>query len=132
MCEPTGKGDKDRYTILAHSALATLEEYYRADKPSTYLFEGREGKHLSTAMIEYAVRTAARRAGIQKLVTPHILRHSFATHLLESGCDIRTVQALLGHKHIRTTARYLHVRKEFIKTVRSPLDALNGKEAGLV
>ncbi len=104
-----GKGDRERLTILAATTLETLTEYYRAFRPVTWLFEGRTGKHLTTAMAEYAVRTAAKRAGIDKLVTPHILRHSFATHLLESGCDIHTLQALLGHKQLRTTARYLHV-----------------------
>jgi len=120
-----GKGGVERLTILAHTSIETLVQYYHAFKPSQWLFEGRTGNHLTTAMIEYAVRSAAKRAGIDKLVTPHILRHSFATHLLESGCDIRTLQALLGHKHIRTTARYLHVRTDLIKAVRSPLDALN-------
>jgi site-specific recombinase XerD len=124
-----GKGEKDRFTILADSAGNTLVDYYRACKPTAWLFEGREGRRISTAMIEYAVRTAAQRAGIKKKVTPHILRHSFATHLIENGNDISTVQTLLGHKHIRTTARYLHLRKDFIKTVRSPLDTLKGKGA---
>lgn len=126
----TGKGEKGRYTILPHSAVATLIEYYRSFTPVGYVFPGRdEGRPITNAMIEYAVRTAARRAGIDKKVTPHILRHSFATHLIENGNDISTVQALLGHKHIKTTARYLHVRTDFIKTVRSPLDVLRDKGA---
>lgn len=124
-----GKGDCQRYTILARSALEALEKYFRATWPKQWLFEGHNGRQLSTEMIGYTVRTAARKAGIKKKVSPHTLRHSFATHLLENGYDIRTIQILMGHKHIKTTARYLHVRKDFIKTVKSPMDILRDKGA---
>ena len=122
-----GKGDKDRYTILPHRLLPVLRAYYRDTKPGKYLFPGRSDKPITTTMIEYTVKQAAQKAGIDIAVTPHLLRHTFATHLLEEGCDIRTIQALLGHKHIRTTARYMHVRRDRIKSVKSPLDSLVGK-----
>jgi len=125
-----GKGDKDRYTILPHQLLPVLRTYYKDTRPGKYLFPGRSDKPITTAMIEYAVRQSVEKAGIGLKATPHLLRHTFATHLLEDGCDIRTIQVLLGHKHIRTTARYMHVRRDRIKSITSPLDSLVEEKKG--
>lgn len=128
-----GKGEKDRYVMLPKALLPLLRSYYMKYRPKEYLFEGRYQHAISPHMIENAVREAAKRGGISITVTPHILRHTFATHLLEQGYDIRTIQVLMGHKHIRTTARYVHVRRDVIKKVKSPLDVWaekHAKEAG--
>jgi site-specific recombinase XerD len=117
-----GKGEKIRFTLLSQRCLATLEQYVRAEKPKTWLFEGHNGAALSTHMAEIAVSSAAQRAGITKPVTPHILRHTFATHFLETDGRLPVLQQLLGHEHIRTTARYLHISTALIKTAKSPFD----------
>jgi len=117
-----GKGDKQRFVTLPERTLKTLETYYRACKPQRYLFEGRGERPLTTTMIEHAIRTAARRAGITKKTTPHILRHSFATHFLETDGRLNVLQQLLGHEWIKTTFRYTHVTTDLIKTVISPID----------
>jgi len=124
-----GKGEKDRYVMLPGSLLPILRQYYLKYRPKEYLFEGRYQHAISPTMIEHAVRETARRAGIGIKVTPHVLRHTFATQLLEQGYDISIIQMLLGHKHIRTTARYIHVRRDVIKRVKSPLDVLAEKLA---
>ena len=96
---------------------------------SSWLFPGRNPEnHISKGAVEEAVRKAAQEAGITKRVTPHVLRHSFATHLLETGTDIRTIQVLLGHNSIRTTERYTHVSRAHVGRVKSPLDRLGTQE----
>ena len=121
-----GKGDKDRYVMLSPRLLATLRAYWRQQPPrGPYLFPSpRPGQPLSRKAIWHVLRRAGRRAGLRKRVTPHTLRHCFATHLLEAGTDIRVIQVLLGHRSLRTTARYVLVSRRHVGTVQSPLDAL--------
>jgi integrase/recombinase XerD len=119
-----GKGDKPRSTILSKRCLETLTIYYRQCRPINSLFEGHHQKPISTHMIEIAVKSAAAKAGVTKKVTPHILRHSFATHLLEDGVALPVIQQLLGHEHIKTTVRYTHVTTDLIRKVTSPLDRI--------
>lgn len=104
-----GKGHKDRSVPLAPKLLVELRQHYRRTSPRTWLFEARPGRPMSKSPIQKACAPACRRAGITKRVTPHVMRHSFATHLLEAGTDLRTVQLLLGHSSLSTTAIYLHV-----------------------
>lgn len=125
-----GKGGRDRYAMLADRLLETLRTYYRLNRPpGPHLFPGRRR---GTAVRPDTVRTvlgrAVDKAGIEKPVTPHILRHTFATHVLESGGDIRTIQCLLGHRSIRTTQRYTQVSTNTIRRAKSPLDLLGTKE----
>ena len=104
------KGNKDRYTVLNQSVLEDLRIYYKVYNPKVYLFEGPiSGKKYSHSSVLKIVVRAAERAGIGKRVSPHILRHSFATHLLESGVDLRYIQLLLGHNSTKTTEIYTHV-----------------------
>jgi len=106
----SGKGDKDRYTILSPTLLAALREYWRAYRPKGWLFPGQGPRgHLSVHMIQKACVRVRERLGSTKAITPHTLRHAFATHLLESGTDLRTIQQLLGHSSLSTTSIYLHV-----------------------
>jgi site-specific recombinase XerD len=121
-----GKGRKDRYALLSPRLLAVLRAYVRAERPrGEYLFPSwRQGQHLTTSSLSQACRDAARQAGIPKHITAHTLRHSFATHLLESGTDTRVIQALLGHSRIDTTARYTQVSARVVRGTPSPLDAL--------
>jgi len=124
-----GKGSKDRDVPLSPKLLETLREYWRWKKPRTYLFPGHAqrgstGEHLTSKAIYHAVKGAARRAGIQKNVGPHTLRHSFATHLLESGADLRTIQLLLGHASLNHTTVYLHLSQRHLRACRNPLDEL--------
>jgi site-specific recombinase XerD len=120
-----GKGKKDRYTILSDETLKLLRRYYQEYKPEEWLFAGMNpGSHLSASSARRSFREARDEAGINPEATPHTLRHSFATHLLEDGVDLRTVQVLLGHADIRTTQRYAHVSKRDIIDVVSPLDNL--------
>ncbi len=121
-----GKGAKDRYVMLSPCLLATLRAYWRQRPPrGPYLFPSpRPGQPLSRKAVWHLLRRAARRARLRKRVTPHTLRHSFATHLLEAGTDIRVIQVLLGHRSLRTTARYALVSPAHVGTVRSPLDTL--------
>jgi site-specific recombinase XerD len=120
-----GKGDKDRYVMLSTRLLATLRAYWRVRPPGEFLFPSpRPGKPLSRAAVWRLVHRTARRARLRKRVTPHTLRHCFATHLLEAGTDIRVIQVLLGHRSLRTTLRYTRVSREHVGAVQSPLDAL--------
>ena len=120
-----GKGDQDRQVVLSAVLLEALRAYWRAYRPWRYLFPGQDARHpLVGRTVQRAVKEAAGRAGITKPVTPHVLRHTFATHLLESGTDLRMIQTLLGHRSIRTTAIYTHVATERLRAVRSPLDDL--------
>lgn len=125
-----GKGGKDRYTMLSGRLLEVLRLYWRAARPKDYLFPSwRTGRHLSAASLQVACREAALGSGLRKRVTAHTLRHSFATHLLENGTDVRVIQVLLGHSRIDTTARYTAVSPQLIGATRSPLDRLAGKPA---
>ncbi len=119
------KGNKDRITILSPLVLKELRIYYKEWTPKTYLFEGREGHPYSGQSVGKIVSNAAHKAKIFKRVTPHMLRHSFATHLLESGTDLRYIQVLLGHSSSRTTETYTQVATNNIKSISSPFDSLN-------
>ena len=120
-----GKGKKDRYVMLSPKLLAVLREYWKIARPTKWLFPGRDRKQpLDRSTVWQVCRQIARRAGLTKKVTPHTLRHSFATHLLEAGTDIRTIQALLGHRSLRTTALYTYVSFQKVVATRSPLDLL--------
>ncbi len=121
-----GKGGKDRYTILSPCLLEVLRAYYRILRPSgEWLFPSwRTHLHLSAGAVQSACREAWQHSGLTKRVTPHTLRHSFATHLLERGVDSRVIQALLGHSSIETTARYTAVSPATVSTTASPLDQL--------
>jgi site-specific recombinase XerD len=125
-----GKGAKDRYAMLSPRLLDVLRRYYRASPHpdatrNDYLFPSwRKDRHLSTTSLSLACREAAARAGIAKRVTVHTLRHSFATHLLENGTELRVIQALLGHTRIDTTARYASVSPRVVAATVSPLDKL--------
>lgn len=121
-----GKGRKDRMVMLSPVLLDTLRQYWRQHKPKEWLFPGdNPGQPISGNDIFMVFHNAVRHAGITKKVSPHSLRHSFATHLLESGTDLRTIQILLGHRSLKTTARYLHVSQHQVRATASPLDSLN-------
>ncbi|MCZ4696494.1 recombinase [Ancylomarina euxinus] len=120
-----GKGLKDRNSLLSQSVLVDLRKYFEEYKPQKYLFEGLSGQQYSPTSIGKIVTEAAHKAGIKKRVTPHMLRHSFATHLLESGTDLRYIQVLLGHSSTSTTEIYTEVAINNIKTIVSPIDSLN-------
>jgi integrase/recombinase XerD len=122
-----GKSGKDRDVPLSPKALETLREYWRWMKPKTYLFPGtingsRADKPITPKVLWEACREAAQRAGITKAVRPHLLRHSFATHLLEGGADLPTVQALLGHADLKPTSIYLHLSERHLRAAGTPLD----------
>jgi site-specific recombinase XerD len=124
-----GKGRKDRYVMLSASLLETLRGYWRQARPKQYLFPGDGGqKPLCHSAAQKAFTRAKRRAGITKPVSFHTLRHSFATHLLEDGVNVRTIQSLLGHRSLQTTERYTHVAENYLHQMRSPLDRLRAKE----
>lgn len=119
------KGNKDRLTILSPNLLSDLREYYKTYIPKNYLFEGPSGKKYSSVSVNKIVKKAAHHAKVLQPVTAHILRHSFATHLLEDGVDLRYIQSLLGHNSSLTTEIYTHVATNHIKNIKSPLDSLN-------
>ena len=124
-----GKGGKDRDLPLSPTLLETLREYWRWRKPRLYLFPTRNRQRrldqpISDKTVWIACSEAAQRAGIRKCVTPHTLRHSWATHLLEAGTDLRTIQVLLGHGDLETTAQYLHLSQRHLQAVTNPLDGL--------
>jgi site-specific recombinase XerD len=120
-----GKGKKDRYAPLSPTLLEKLREYWRAYRPDAYLFPGPSPhRPLSAGSVERAIRRAAKSAGIRKHVTAHTLRHSFATHLLEAGVDLRTIQIFLGHRSLRTTAIYLHVARTSLQRTAQTNDLL--------
>jgi site-specific recombinase XerD len=116
-----GKGQKDRYSILSEKVLKLLREYVREYQPNDYLFEGQGGGKYSSSSIQALVRKHKKMCKINKKATPHTLRHSFATHLLDNGTDTRFIQELLGHKHISTTQMYTHVSSRTLKDVKSPI-----------
>ena len=124
-----GKGQRDRNVPLSPKLLDALREYWRWMKPTTYVFPGvvqglRVDAPASDKIVWHACRLAAQRAGITKHVHPHTLRHSFATHLLEAGADLPTIQKLLGHADIRDTTIYLHLSRKHLKSVANPLDEI--------
>ncbi|MGD1961121.1 MAG: site-specific tyrosine recombinase/integron integrase [Fulvivirga sp.] len=117
-----GKGKKDRYTLLSKGLLDELRRYYKKYRPKKYLFEGNEGARYSASSVAKIVARSARLAKIKKPVTPHMLRHSFATHLLEQGVDLRYIQTLLGHNSSRTTEIYTHVAVNGLRSIENLLD----------
>jgi integrase/recombinase XerD len=129
-----GKGGVDRDVPLSPRLLETLREYWRWLRPKTYLFPGTENgwrtdKPITAKMVWAAVNLAAKRAGITKHVSPHLLRHSYATHQLEAGMDLKTLQVLLGHEDLATTSRYLHLSQKHLQAVSTPLDRIGMKPA---
>jgi len=123
-----GKGKKDRYTVLSEVAFEALLKYSKRYNLEKWLFPGeREGEHISERTVQRIFEKARDAAGIEKDVSVHSLRHSFATHLLEGGTDLRYIQELLGHKNSKTTEIYTHVSEKNIRKIRSPLDWLNGR-----
>jgi integrase/recombinase XerD len=118
------KRNKDRYTILSVKALKLLREYYIEHRPQRWLFEGPKKSRYSASSLKNILNAAARKAKINKKVTPHTLRHSFATHLLENNVDLRYIQSLLGHESPKTTEIYTHISTKHIRTIQSPLDRM--------
>lgn len=125
-----GKGGKDRYVMLSERLLTLLREYYKIVRPSgNFLFPGRNPDHpINPSAVRCVFNQAVKKAGIQKRITFHCLRHSFATHLHEAGADIRLIQSLLGHSSIRTTARYTRIGMDRTASVTSPLDLMRPSE----
>jgi site-specific recombinase XerD len=119
------KGKRDRVTILSPFMLKELRAYYKEYRPKKYLFEGPEEKQYSAESVGRIIKASSKRAKISKRVTPHMLRHSFATHLLEDGADLRYIQSLLGHRSSKTTEIYTQVTINHVKNIQSPLDSLN-------
>ncbi len=117
-----GKGGKTRLTLLSTTVLQDLRKYYKEYKPVHYLFEGHKRAQYSSGSIVKVVSKAASKAGIKVKVSPHMLRHSFATHLLENGTDLRYIQRLLGHNSTKTTEIYTHVATNVFSTIKNPLD----------
>jgi len=116
------KGGKDRYTLLSTNVLAELRNYFMEYRPSIYLFEGQKNNKYSSSSVLKILKRASKNAGIKKQVKTHMLRHSFATHLLEQGTDLRSIQTLLGHSSLTTTEIYTHVANNIMKTIKNPLD----------
>jgi site-specific recombinase XerD len=117
------KGRKDRYTILSDVALKTLKNYWEKYRPKGWLFEGeKEGRHITVRSVQKVFEKSCKAAKIKKDVGIHALRHSFATHLLETGTDLRYIQELLGHKSSKTTEVYTHVSKRAIDKIQNPID----------
>ena len=120
-----GKGQKDRYVMLSPKLLETLRSYWRTVRPEAWLFEGKiSGQPITKDAVELACQKARRLSGIRKPISPHSMRHAFAVHLLESGTDVRTIQLLLGHRSLATTARYLRIATSKVCSTSSPLDLL--------
>ena len=128
-----GKGRKDRYTMLSVKLLAELRDYYKKCRPQTYLFPSSfkksSDKPLSYQALRCVYETARNKAGVKTGAGLHTLRHSFATHLLEAGYDIRKIQVLMGHTKLSTTMIYLHVSRETLSKVPSPLDLIDTEQA---
>ncbi len=123
-----GKGRKDRYSLLSKVALEELRTYVRKYKPDNWLFSGaEEDRFLTERSVQKVFENARIKAGVKKKATVHTLRHSFATHLLEGGVDLRYIQELLGHQSSKTTEIYTHVTEKSIKNIESPLDRIMGK-----
>ncbi len=122
------KGNKDRQTMLDRQVLNNLRTYFKEYRPTEYLFEGEKGGVYSATSVAKILANSKNKAGIRKRVTPHTLRHSFATHLLENGTDLRYIQALLGHESSKTTEIYTHIAIHAIKTIKSPIQLLDLKK----
>jgi site-specific recombinase XerD len=123
-----GKGRKDRYTVLSEITLNILRNYVKMEKPEDWLFPGgKAGSFLTERAVQKVFHKACLKANISKNVTVHSLRHSFATHLLEGGTDLRYIQELLGHKSSKTTEVYTHVTNASISRIKSPLDRMINK-----
>lgn len=120
-----GKGKKDRVSLLSEKVLILLRDYFRQYHPREWLFEGQFGGQYSPTSVQKVFRQAKEKAGIKKYATVHTLRHSFATHLLERGTDLRYIQALLGHQNPKTTEIYTHITKRGLDKIKSPLDNLD-------
>jgi integrase/recombinase XerD len=126
-----GKGRKDRYVMLSPRLLEILRAYWKAARPDNFLFPGAVADQpLTTGSVRKVCHRARHAAGLGKHVTVHTLRHSFATHLLESGTDLRTIQVLLGHHSFNTTARYVHVATASLPSTKSPFDRLDLNKRG--
>lgn len=120
-----GKGKKDRIVTLPAPLIIEIEKYYRSYKPREYIFEGQKGGTYSEKSLAEVLKNAVQKAGIKKQVTPHWLRHSYATHLLERGTDLRYIQELLGHNSSRTTEIYTHVSRKSLQGIKSPFEDLD-------
>jgi len=116
------EGKKDRISLLSENTLKLLREYYKKYNPANYLFEGMNGGKYSPTSVAKILKKATLEAGLKKNVTPHMLRHSFATHLLEQGTDLRYIQELWGHNSSKTTEIYTHVSKKAIAKIKNPVD----------
>jgi integrase/recombinase XerD len=130
-----GKGSRDRDVPMTAKLLEALREYWRWKKPTVYLFPSTEGwrgaeQPVSDKTVWYACKEAAQRAGIKKRIGPHTLRHSFATHLMEAGTDLRTIQLLMGHAHLEQTTVYLHLSHRHLHAALNPLDQITIKSFG--
>jgi site-specific recombinase XerD len=123
-----GKGHKDRQTVLSQNLIPLLDQYLKEYKPSFWLFEGPPGERYSASSLQQVFKNAARKAGLKKMVRLHMLRHSFATHLLESGTSTRYIQVLLGHESPKTTEIYAHVSRFALDKIQSPLDQMISKK----
>ena len=119
-----GKGQKDRYVMLSPKLLEVLRHWWRIDRPQPLLFPGPKGRPITRHSVEIACQKARAASGIGKPITPHSLRHAFAVHLLERGADVRTIQLLLGHRSLETTAQYLRIAATRVWATSSPLDLL--------
>ncbi len=121
-----GKGRKDRYTLLSEGVLKRLRDYWTRYRPRVWLFPSRThaDKPLCTTTIQRVFQVSCKRAGIKKAATMHTLRHSFATHLLDNGVNLFTIQRLLGHRYIQSTLIYLHLQQNYTKQIKSPIDEL--------
>jgi len=117
-----GKNNKDRYTLLGYNMLDDLRRYWKVYRPEEFLFEGEKGKKYSASSIDKIIKRSANKARIKKVVSSHTFRHSFATHLLEDGVDLRYIQVLLGHNSSRTTEIYTHIATNFTGNIKNPLD----------
>lgn len=129
-----GKGDRDRYVQLPERVLFLLRRYWVAERPTKpWLFPGEQrGCCVSAGSVRYHLSAAAKKAGLVKRVTPHVLRHTFATHLLELGTDVRVIQMLLGHRSIRTTVQYTRVTSKLVAGTTSPIDVLGTPKAKML
>jgi len=120
----SGKGNTDRYVPLSHKVLLLLREYFKEYKPTIYLFEGQNKDQYSARSIQQFLKRVLKKCGIKKNISVHSFRHSYATHLLEQGTDIKLIQTLLGHKNIKTTTIYTHISSATLSQINNPFDNL--------
>jgi site-specific recombinase XerD len=124
-----GKGHRDRYTVLSGRALSLLEDLWRRDRPAQFFFTGQDGRRpICDGTAQAVYYTALRLSGVRRVGGIHVLRHCFATHLMEAGVDIYTIRRWMGHTSLVTTGRYMHVTAEHLATIRSPFDSLYDEE----